>query len=107
MKRICKTIGLPPERLEQYRMLHANVWPEVEADLKAHGIENYSIFYLDGKLIAYMECSEPGDNAAGAALAQDREKLTQWQQICSALQEAAPGLPAGTWVSAEEVYHLD
>ncbi|WP_462410593.1 L-rhamnose mutarotase [Neobacillus sp. Marseille-QA0830] len=42
---------------EEYKRRHDELWPEMAAELKAHGAHNYSIF-LDresGKLFAYLE----------------------------------------------------
>jgi len=44
MKRIEITIGIRPEKIEEYKYLHANVWPEVLKNLKELNYRNYSIF---------------------------------------------------------------
>ena len=37
-------IGLKPEKLEEYKELHANVWPGVLKKIKECNIRNYSIY---------------------------------------------------------------
>ncbi|GEP94228.1 L-rhamnose mutarotase [Chitinophaga cymbidii] len=45
----------------EYKRLHDNLWPELEALLKAKGVHDYSIF-LDEEtltLFAYLQISDP------------------------------------------------
>ena len=44
MKRYGSIIGLNPERIAEYKHLHAAVWPEVLATISSCNIRNYSIF---------------------------------------------------------------
>ena len=63
MKRYGSVIGVKPEKLEEYKKLHAAVWPAVLAMISECNIRNYSIYYKDGMLYSYYEyigriCSE-------------------------------------------------
>ncbi|MCC6354548.1 MAG: L-rhamnose mutarotase, partial [Verrucomicrobiae bacterium] len=44
MRRYGMVIGVRAERLEEYRRLHAAVWPGVLAKIKDCHIQNYSIY---------------------------------------------------------------
>lgn len=55
MKRYGSLIGVKPEKLEEYKKLHAAVWPDVLAMIRECNIRNYSIFYKDGILYSYYE----------------------------------------------------
>ena len=48
MKRYGSIIGVRPEKLEEYKKLHAAVWPEVLQTIRECNIRNYSIYYKDG-----------------------------------------------------------
>ncbi len=48
MKRYGSVIGVKPEKLEEYKKLHAAVWPAVLAMISECNIRNYSIYYKDG-----------------------------------------------------------
>ena len=50
MKRYGSVIGVKPEKLEEYKKLHAAVWPAVLAMISECNIRNYSIYYKDGML---------------------------------------------------------
>ena len=55
MKRVGSIIGVRPEKLEEYKRLHANVWLGVLEMIKACNIRNYFIYYKDGMLYSYYE----------------------------------------------------
>ena len=44
MQRMGMVLGLKPEKVAEYKRLHAAVWPEVLAMISACNIRNYSIF---------------------------------------------------------------
>lgn len=44
MKRFGSVIVLKPEKADEYRRLHAAVWPEMLRQIKASRIQNYSIY---------------------------------------------------------------
>jgi L-rhamnose mutarotase len=52
MPRICFTLQVRPEKVEEYRERHRAVWPEMRAALTAAGWRDYSLFLReDGLLI--------------------------------------------------------
>ncbi len=57
MQRMGMVLGLKPERIAEYKRLHAAVWPEVLAMITACNIRNYSIFLKEPEnlLFAYFE----------------------------------------------------
>jgi L-rhamnose mutarotase len=44
VRRICFTLQVRPERLEEYRRRHAAVWPEMLTALRDTGWHDYSLF---------------------------------------------------------------
>ena len=55
MRRVCFTLQVKPERLEEYRRRHAQVWPEMLAALRDTGWHDYSLFLReDGLLVGYL-----------------------------------------------------
>ena len=55
MKRYGSVIGVRPEKLAEYKKLHAAVWPDVLKMIKDCNIRNYSIYYHNGLLFSYFE----------------------------------------------------
>ena len=108
MQRFGQVIGIKAEHLEEYKHLHANVWPEVLQTISACNIRNYSIYLLnDHTLFAYFEY-------VGADFEVDMAKMTAdpktqaWWSVCGPMQEPYPNRKKGEWwMSLEEVFHCD
>jgi L-rhamnose mutarotase len=58
MQRIAFRLRVREDRLEEYKRLHRQVWPELLADLRAAGYRNYSIFADGPDLFGYLECDD-------------------------------------------------
>ena len=59
MERVCFTLQVRPERLEEYKQRHRAVWPEMRQALQETGWRNYSLFLRpDGLLIGYLETDD-------------------------------------------------
>jgi L-rhamnose mutarotase len=112
MERYGWVIGLRPEKLAEYKALHAEVWPGVLQMIKACHIQNYSIYLRqlpDGNhfLFSYLEYT--GDDFAGdmARMAADPE-TQRWWTVCIPCQLPLADRKSGEWwVTMEEVFHLD
>jgi L-rhamnose mutarotase len=98
MERVCWTMRVRPEKLEEYKARHREVWPEMLAALRETGWGNYSLFLTDdGLLIGYLETE---DFAAAQAAMEERDVNTRWQA-----EMAEFLVPPLTRI--EEVFHLD
>lgn len=112
MQRFGWVIGLRGDKVEQYRRLHAAVWPAVLEMIKACHIRNYSIYLrkLDnGKhyLFSYLEYVGSDFQADMAKMAAD-PTTQKWWRVCKPCQEPLPDRAEGEWwATMEEVFHLD
>lgn len=105
-------LGLKDDKIDEYRRLHAAVWPEVLAMIKTCHIQNYSIYLRrlpDGNhyLFSYFEYTGHDFAADMAAMAAD--PITQkWWGECMPCQEPLPDRDDGDWwASMDEVFHQD
>jgi len=55
MKRYGMVLRVRPEKLDEYKRLHADVWPGVLKMIRECNIRNYSIYHNDGYLFGYFE----------------------------------------------------
>lgn len=77
MQRIGMLLKVKPEKLEEYKQIHANIWPDLLSELKAAGMRNYSLWLCpDGTEFGYLECD---DWAATCAYLDKSEVHTRWQ----------------------------
>jgi L-rhamnose mutarotase len=107
MKRFGQVIRLRPEKYEEYKKLHAAVWPGVLDMIKQCNISNYSIFHKDGFLFAYFEYSGVDFNTDMKKMAAD--PLTQeWWSVCKPCQQPVDSRAEGEWwADMEELFHTD
>lgn len=107
MKRYGTVIKVKPEKLETYKKLHAEVWPDVLNMIKTCHVQNYSIYYRDGYLFSYYEYTGTNYEADMAKMAAD--PITQkWWACCKPCQEPLETRKEGEWwAEMEEVFHQD
>lgn len=105
--RYASVIRVKPEKLEEYKALHADPWPGVNSMLKEVHIRNYSIYYRDGYLFSYFEYTGSDFDADMARMAAD--SLTkEWWKLTDPCQFPVETAAEGQWwAHMEEVYHLD
>ncbi|MCY1723465.1 L-rhamnose mutarotase [Prolixibacteraceae bacterium Z1-6] len=107
LNRIGWVIKVKPEKLDEYKKLHVNPWPEVNAMLKECNIQNYSIFYRDGLLFSYLEYTGTDFDADMAKMAAD-SITREWWKLTDPCQEPVESAEEGVWwADLEEVFHLD
>ena len=103
MRRVCFTLQVLPERLDEYRRRHAQVWPEMLAALRDAGWHDYSLFLRDdGLLVGYLMTED--FDAALAAM--DRAEVNaRWQAEMEQFFEA--GRADRNMKVLTEVFNLD
>jgi L-rhamnose mutarotase len=107
MKRYGSIIGVRLEKLEEYRRLHAGVWPGVLKMISECNIRNYSIYYRDGYLFSYFEYEGTDYEADMARMAADPE-TQRWWSVCKPCQQPLETRAHGEWwANMEEVFHQD
>lgn len=57
--RVCFTLQVRPDRLEEYRERHRSVWPEMQDALRTAGWRDYSLHLRDdGLLVGILTCAD-------------------------------------------------
>lgn len=106
MQRIGMVIGVRPERLEDYKRLHAAVWPDVLAMISACNIRNYSIFLKEPENLLFSFFEYHGEDYAAdmAKMAAD-PKTQEWWAVCMPCQAPLETRKDGEWwAGMEEVF---
>jgi len=107
MKRYGQIIRVRPEKLEEYKRLHAAVWPDVLKMIRQCNIRNYTIFYRDGTLYAYFEYVGTDFDADMARMAADPTTRRWWQHTDPCQTPVETAAPGQQWAPMEEVFHAD
>jgi len=112
VQRYGMVIGLRPEMVPSYKLLHKYAWPEVLDAIEKGNIRNYSIYLLKLKgeyyLFSYFEYI--GDNFNTDMSMVDNDPATiAWIKFTDiACQIPIPTRAEGEWWAVmEEVYHFD
>lgn len=110
MNRYCFLLQVRPNMIDEYRLRHANVWPQLLQALADSGWHNYSLFLRpDGLLVGYVE-SEDLDSSL-AAMAKTAVN-SRWQADMQRFFVEADGQADGHrpdegLLLLEEVFHLE
>jgi L-rhamnose mutarotase len=106
MKRVCFTLQVRPDRLDEYRQRHKAVWPEMQDALRRAGWHNYSLFLReDGLLIGYLET--PDFERALSEMAKT-DVNRRWQAEMKEFFVSPQGLAADEQMRPlGEVFHQD
>jgi L-rhamnose mutarotase len=105
MERVCFLLRVRPDRLDEYKARHREVWPEMLDALRQTGWRNYSLFLRDnGLLVGYLECD---DFAASLEAMEEREVNARWQaEMAQFFELPRDGRPDTGLERIEEVFHL-
>ena len=107
MRRYGMAIKVKPDKIEEYKKLHATVWPDVLKMIGDCHIQNYSIYLKDDYLFTYFEHVGNDFDADMALMAAD--PVTQkWWDVCKPCQDPLDSRNEGEWwATMEEVFHVD
>ena len=109
MQRMGMVVGLKPEKIAEYKALHAAVWPEILALISECNITNYSIFLKEPEnlLFGYWEYTGDHFDADKAKMATP-PKNKEWWAVCMPQQQPLETRKPGEWwAMMEEVFHHD
>lgn len=109
MERMGMVIGIKAERIDEYKALHAAVWPAVLARLSAANVRNYTIFLREPEnvLFGYWEYHGTDYEADMRGIAADPE-TQRWWTFCGPCQEPLASRADGEhWAMMRPVFHMD
>jgi L-rhamnose mutarotase len=112
MKRYGMVIGLNAENVEEYKKLHAAVWPDVLKKIQECHIQNYSIYLRrldDGQHYLFSYFEYVGTDFATDMATMAADPTTQrWWAVCKPCQKPLDSRSSDEWWSdMEEVFHAD
>ena len=102
--RVCFTLHVRSDRLDEYRARHAAVWPEMLGEIEASGRRNYSIFLAeDGTLIGYFETD---DLQASEDYLAASEIAARWEADMAPFFADLDGRPDQGFTRIPEIFNL-
>ena len=107
MQRYGMLIKVRPEKLDEYKELHANSWPGVLKTIHDCNIRNYSIYLKDGFLFGYYEYIGEDYAADMAKMAADPVTQEWWKHTDPCQEPLSTRKKGEWWAIMEEVFHCD
>jgi L-rhamnose mutarotase len=107
MKRYGMVIKLKPDRIEEYKRLHAATWAKVLVAITESNIKNYSIYLKDDLLFSYFEYTGTAYDTDMEAMA-EKEVIQNWWDVCKPCMLPIESREEGEWwANMEEIFHHD
>ena len=105
MERVCFLLKVKADRLDEYKLQHKQVWPEMLQALTQAGWGNYSLFLRhDGMLVGYLETP---DFQQALKQMDSLEINRRWQEKMKPFFVSSGGRPDEDIERIEEVFHID
>ena len=112
VKRFGSVTGLKAEKLDYYKKLHADAWPEVLKKIKECNISNYTIYLqkisTEYYLFSYFEYTGKDFDADMKKMTADPATQRWWRET-DPCQQPLPEATAKNqvWTDMEAVFHTD
>lgn len=108
-RRYCQALDLvdSPALIAEYEAHHRQIWPEVAAHLRSHGITQMEIYRLGNRLFMIMEVDADFDERRFAQQSLDHPVIQRWEALMWRYQVPTPWTPEGEkWAAMTRIFSL-
>lgn len=106
MERYGQVVKVKPDKYEEYKYLHDNIWPEIVEAIQGANVQNFSIFYRDGYLFKYFEYVGDDFEKDMKKLAENPKNI-EWLKHTDACQEGVDTAePGQLWAPMNLLIHF-
>lgn len=96
-----------PELIEQYKLYHKNVWPEIIDSIKEAGINVLDIYCTGNRLFMIIEVDEKFSFEKKSMMDEVNPKVQDWEELMWKFQQALPwAKPGEKWILMEKIFAL-
>lgn len=103
MKRFCQRAFLKPEKVDEYRKLHAAAWPGVLDMITACNLRNYSISIMGNMVVSCFEYIGDDYDADMEKMAADPLTQEWWKHTKPCFERHDEGI---YYEDLEEIFYL-
>lgn len=109
LERMGWVIGIRPEKITEYKTLHANAWPEILQKISECNIRNYTIFLREPENLLFACWDYVGtDFDADMERMKGHAKTRKWWALTDPCQDPLGShQPDEQWVRMEQIFHLN
>ncbi|KAK4096572.1 DUF718-domain-containing protein [Parathielavia hyrcaniae] len=113
-RRFAQIVKLKPDSVDEYKKVHAAVWPEVLKQVRDCNIVDYSIFHDPETCILFASFKYIGDDyAKDMECMRENPKVREWWRMTDGMQESmvlgaknSESAEPGWWRPVEEVFYF-
>ena len=98
---------LKPEKVEEYKQLHANPWPDVLKTIRDCNLRNYSIFIQDTTVFSYFEYVGEDFDADMAKMDADPITLEWWKHTKPCFEKFAISPQSEFYHDMKQIFYYD
>lgn len=109
MKKYYLTLDLKndPNLIEEYKIIHQNVWPEIMESIKESGIFNLEIYHIQDRLLMIIEAATHFSFEEKSKLDAANPKVQEWDALMWKFQQALPeAKPGEKWLLMDKIFEL-
>ena len=103
-RRFCQRAWLKPEKVEEYRRLHANAWPAVLKTIEDCNLRDYAIAILDTLVVSTFEYTGSDYDADMRKMAVDPVTQAWWTHTKPCFVGHEEGI---YYEDMEEIFYFD
>ncbi|GAL79522.1 L-rhamnose mutarotase [Algibacter lectus] len=109
MKKHCFALDLVDDAklIEDYKVAHQKVWPEIIKSIKDSGIEDLEIYLVGNRLFMIMVVNDSFSFEQKNAMDTNNPKVQEWETLMWNYQQALPMAKEGEkWMLMEKIFQL-
>jgi L-rhamnose mutarotase len=93
--------------IEEYKIYHQNVWPEIIGSIKKAGIYVLDIYCIGNRLFMIIEAGEEFSFEKKSAMDEVNPRVQEWEELMWKFQQALPwASPGEKWILMEKIFEL-
>ena len=110
MNRQCLALDLKddPALIAEYERLHQQIWPQISAHLRRHGVLDMQIWRLGTRLFMVMDTAAGFSAEAFNRASASDPKVQEWEALMWRFQQPTPGTkPGEKWAPMAQIFSLN
>jgi L-rhamnose mutarotase len=108
-QKFCLALDLKddPQLIEEYKIYHQDVWPEIIESIKRAGINVLNIYCIGNRLFMIIEAGEEFSFEKKSAMDEVNPRVQEWEELMWKFQQALPwASPGEKWIQMEKIFEL-
>lgn len=109
MKKHCFALDLVDDAklIEDYKVAHQKVWPEIIKSIKDSGIEDLEIYLVGNRLFMIMVVNDSFSFEQKSDMDANNPKVQEWETLMWNYQQALPMAKEGEkWMLMDKIFQL-